>query len=127
MKFITSVAVCAFQLLGAQAAVGSQSPPASERKSLVMYGVGQSSCGTWLEARSAERADNMADTRSLQLKSYLDGYLTAYNAYRSPTGDGLKGLDRPGQLGFLDKFCSENPTALFLNGITALIRQVENQ
>jgi hypothetical protein len=87
----------------------------------VMYGVGTSSCGLWLEAR-AGAARNKMDVRETQFMEWFDGFISAYNLYALPTPrENVLSTDRAGVRAFLDKYCRENPTDNFSQGVMKLI------
>jgi len=66
---------------------------------------------------------NNRDARQVQFEAWLDGYFTAYNTWvvKAPQADVLK-TDQAGRRAFLDKYCRENPTDLFVSAVATLLR-----
>jgi hypothetical protein len=94
----------------------------SRFKDVHLYPPGTVSCGKWVEERNSQRRGDRTGG-VLQLEAYASGYLTAYNTYVASDGDVLRELDDAGRRVFIDKWCGENPTSMFTNAVSALIRQ----
>lgn len=88
--------------------LGQPKPAAGD---VAIYGVGGSSCGTWLEARAAK--PDRLDIRVRQFETWMQGYMTAYNFFMADRPDILK-TDGAGMRGFIDQYCKEYPTAVFI-------------
>jgi hypothetical protein len=63
-------------------------------KTFMVYDFGRSSCGLWLEVRTARNA--ASDIRFVQAHEWIAGFLSAYNWYVDPRGNVAKGTDREG-------------------------------
>jgi hypothetical protein len=108
-------------------AVAQKSSKASNvRDDRAIYVPGSSSCGLWLEVREHPRPN---DARLVQFESFLFGYASAYNWYvDGPRRDGMRNVlhvDVYGQRAFIDKYCREHPTDVFLNAVNALIQDLD--
>lgn len=67
----------------------------------VNYGAGLASCGTWTEQRKTDEF-----TANLLLQ-WVMGYISAVNDFNP---DSLSKTDQGAIRGFLDKYCTANPT-----------------
>jgi hypothetical protein len=81
------------------------------------YGVGNTSCGAYVEARSN------ANDQGIDYGMWLTGYLTVINQYRL-SDDGmpsiLEGTDVQGALLWLENYCRTNPTVSFIDAAARL-------
>jgi hypothetical protein len=90
---------------------------------IAFYGVGTSSCGTWLDAGDGEKR-NKNDIRRRQFESWMDGYLSGYNMWASNApAEGIYRTDVAGARRLLDNYCRENPTATFVSAVGTLIAE----
>ena len=80
-----------------------------------IIGVGSSSCGLWSDARAKESPQ---DRRAFELKTWVGGYLTAYNLLRETS---IMRTDSAGMDAFFDKYCADKPTTMFLSAVNAFI------
>jgi hypothetical protein len=117
------VLVGLFLLAGA---AGAAQPTQSPRQ-FTIYVPGSSSCATFLDAREARRHKRDEDLRYLQFESFTYGYVSAYNQYRSASGDSLRSLDVEGIFRGLDQWCEQNPTEEFFRAVSALIDKRESR
>jgi hypothetical protein len=126
MKILALMAISLALIAGgALAQTVSQRKSASTKSSdrTVVYGVGASSCGAWLDAREGAKK-NKNDVRHIQFESYLDGFASAYNWYvdDAPSAKGVLGeMDVYGQRSYLDKYCRDNPTHAFVAAANELL------
>lgn len=79
----------------------------------VIGGYGLDSCGSYLDARQRS-----ADT---PYTTWLGGYLTAVDIEEQKTYSILGGTDVPGVMRWLDNWCRQNPTRMFVNAANALV------
>lgn len=94
----------------------------------VVYSLGSSSCGTWLEAREGVKS-NRNDVRHLQFEAFLSGFASAYNWYVAdvPSAKGVIGeVDPAGQWAYLDKYCHDNPTHAFAAAVANLLDHLKS-
>ena len=75
---------------------------ADEDSHYVIWGLGQKSCHSYSEARSAGKADDY--------RNYVTGYLTAYNAFAADTYNIAPNMDSDAVLAWLDGHCDESKT-----------------
>jgi hypothetical protein len=69
----------------------------------LVRGEGNSSCGSWVEARKSEMA-------WLPMAAWMQGYITAYNEHVwTKSSDVAGGADADGVAAWLDTFCQQNP------------------
>src|SRR5262245_59914487 len=93
-----------------------QQPPRPFR----VYDEGQVSCGHYVEARKSSQI-LVTDVRSLQAEEWASGFLTAYNLYAHPRGDVAGTPDLDGAYAWLDRYCQQHPTTVFMTAVLALI------
>ena len=95
--------------------------------SRAIYVPGSSSCGLWLELREHQQRAN--DARQIQFESFLLGYAAAYNYYvEGPRRDGVRNvlhIDVYGRRAFLDRYCHQHPTDVFVNAVNALLYDLD--
>lgn len=118
---LASLCLSASVAAGAYSLTVAAQPPTEDL--VAIYGVGVSSCGTWLAARVGAKTNN-GDVRELQFVSWLHGFASAYNIWRVPSNGGPASVlktDDEGLRAFIDKYCRENPTAIFQTAVAALI------
>jgi hypothetical protein len=75
-------------------------------KAYDIQGVGNSSCGSWTEAR---RAPNPNAVVSLMNLSWVSGFLSGIGFIHRNGDDPLKGLDREAVIGWIDNYCATHP------------------
>lgn len=109
-------------LLGHAAVVEPQLATGLREPTLAIYGVGNSSGGSWLEGRDGARR-NRSDVRVLQFNSWVDGYLSGYDMWgASPGRDAeIRKTDQAGMAVFLDNWCRVQPTATFQTAVQAFV------
>jgi len=78
-----------------------------------VWGVGQASCHQYSQAYASGKVDDF--------KSYLAGYLTAYNAMTKDVYQATGQRSMQDNLAELGKLCAGNPMDSFERGIQALI------
>src|SRR5262245_5524814 len=91
----------------------------------LIRGAGRLSCGSWLEIRA--KRDNRMDVRFIQLREWIDGYLTAYNVHVHPNGNVSAPTDPEGMYAWLDNYCQQNPTVITMAAVEALIKHLDRQ
>ena len=84
---------------------------ADEDDKFLVWGVGASSCNTYMNARAAGEAKQESFT------SYLMGYLTAYNALESDTYNIAGDMKADEMLLWLDGYCDDHKTVSFETAI----------
>jgi len=102
--------LCAW-LLGGLAPVAAQAIDAEGN--YAVWGVGQASCHQYAKAYAAGSFD--------EFKSYLAGYLTAYNAMTKDVDQATGQRSTQDNLAELDKLCAGNPMDSYERAIQALI------
>lgn len=85
-----------------------------ERNVFVM-GVGNVSCGKWLE----DKSDSFVRAQRMQ---WLLGYLSAYNGFN--TKNQVQPNDVESAMAFMDLYCSNNPLHITFFGANALIDEL---
>jgi hypothetical protein len=101
--------VAAALLLVAVGAQCQKSTPTNKNDNVVVYGLGNASCGVWVAARKSGPA---------QVTSFLgwvDGYITASGVLGN-----MRRADGAGVNVFIDKFCNEHPTETMFRAASAL-------
>ena len=100
---------------------------AEQRGKASVYSPGTVSCGLWLDARASAGQTN--DIRLLQLEAFVYGFATAYNFY--VPGSKFEGkrdvlhVDGYAIDAFLDQYCRENSTQMFVHAVTALLEHLD--
>jgi hypothetical protein len=89
---------------------------AQNTRPMNVYGVGNSSCGAWSDARRKNSGEQVT------LKAWVFGYMTAYNAW-SPQADSdvLMQSDSQGIVGWIDQYCFQHPLDSLITATTRLI------
>jgi hypothetical protein len=70
---------------------------------VMTLGPGANSCGTWVSER---RQDSLV---SLQIQTWVLGFLTAYNEFVATDGQISRGVDVQGLMGWIDNYCQAHP------------------
>ena len=83
----------------------------------LILGPGAASCGTWI----ADRQRNEA--RSVLNQSWVQGYVTAYNVYKSEDGT-PKPMDSRAMMVWIDNYCDANPQKDISDAAKALIEDL---
>ena len=83
--------------------------------SQTIVGFGIQSCGRYLEARRDRDKTADASNRTLAFTQWLAGFLTVVNLETTKKNgiDIIEGTDLDGVMGWLDKYCRENPLDSF--------------
>jgi hypothetical protein len=82
-------------------------------------GVGNASCGTWIEARKQPGSPS-----NLQLRSWLFGFMSGVNDAMQAQGDLLAGQDADALVVWMDKYCSDSPLVKIDEGANSLAREL---
>ena len=77
-------------------------------------GSGSATCQSYFTARESR------DPAYLAFRSWINGYLTAYNQLVQGTYDIADGTDLEQMAAQLDQFCRQNPTQNFVTAVTAM-------
>jgi hypothetical protein len=88
---------------------------ADEDSNYVIWGVGQKSCHSYSEARSAGKAD--------EYRNFVTGYLTAYNAISADTYNIAPNMDSDAILTWLDGHCDESKTTNFAEAMHQFVTE----
>ena len=94
-------------------AVGGRSTTARQTVEVTTYGAGFKSCGTYLDAREQQNADEVS------FLDWLGGYLSGVNAMSLSTNNVLGDSDLTGVISWLDNYCRANPGTLFAVAVAA--------
>jgi hypothetical protein len=100
-----------------------ESAPAVQQTpdAVMVYPVGTASCSIWLDSRAEPLAK---DIRAVQMKAFLYGYATAINVTAIPKEPALGTLEAAGIDAFLDDYCTQHPTSIFLRAVQALVEEI---
>ncbi|MEQ9349227.1 MAG: hypothetical protein RII27_01665, partial [Alphaproteobacteria bacterium] len=79
----------------------------------VPLGLGEATCATWSAARQ--------QGQDIDLRAWLDGYLTAYNRFVYPGTDVAAGRDMADLLAWLDDTCGAQPDLPFSAAVDRLV------
>lgn len=123
---LASVILCLSQA-GARGEQEAASQKVKDDAPVAIYAPGTRSCGVWLDTRAGKVKN---DIRQEQMESYLLGFASAYNLYtEGQLNDGQRDIlhvaDMYGQRAFLDKYCREHPTDIFVKAVVALLKHLE--
>jgi hypothetical protein len=88
---------------------------ADEDSNYVIWGVGKKSCNSYSQARSQGKAD--------EFRSYVAGYLTAYNAFMPETYNIAPGQQTDGVLAWLDDHCADSKTSYVADALHRFIEE----
>jgi hypothetical protein len=111
--------------MSASAAAQSQNP---QYQAFVGIGVGQSSCGKYIEAAAAEHKfkepgdspDSYRTSRYGSFVSFADGFITGSN-YGDPDNREVgQNTDHSGRMAWLENYCRSNPLNAFAEALSAL-------
>jgi hypothetical protein len=106
--------LCAAALLAASAA----SDAADSDSHYLIRGIGQSSCNSYNKARAAD-----SDSYS----HYINGYLTAYNAFAPDTYDITPGMDADAIIAWMDSYCADKQTSSFADAMSHLVEEMHEK
>ena len=98
----------------------SQSTQGQDVKNVKVHGFGTTSCGLWMDVRANRRTPS--DIRFVQAQQWIAGYLSAYNAHVSPTGNAAGKTDQEGMYAWLDLYCKGHPTANVMTALEQFVR-----
>lgn len=112
--------VCA-AILCAGVAASTLCRAADEDDKFLVWGVGGSSCNTYLNARAAGKA------RQESFTSYLMGYLTAYNTLVPDTYDIAGNMKADEMLLWLDGYCDDHKIVSFETAVHDLTASIADK
>jgi len=75
---------------------------------------GNRSCGLWVKDRKESDWEDIAD------RSWIVGYITAYNSQTPDVFDILNKTDTQSVFLWMDKYCQENPLSSLVKGMEQL-------
>ncbi|HWY61726.1 MAG TPA: hypothetical protein VNW15_07475 [Rhizomicrobium sp.] len=81
----------------------------------LIWGGGQSSCGTWSEAKSTNAF------LYTSAKQWLEGYVSAYNRYSWQGKNVASETNGNGMFSWVDDYCAANPTKDISDAANALV------
>jgi len=96
----------------------------AQAKEYTVTGVGGFSCGEWTQYR-AESSES-AIMRAGKMFSWIQGFLTGYNAFGPGSGDIRKGTD-VGLLSWIDNYCKDRPQKDLNNAALEFIEERERR
>jgi hypothetical protein len=96
-------------------AVGARSTTARQTVEVTTYGAGFKACGTYLDAREQQNADEAA------FIDWLGGYLSGVNAMSLSTNNILGDSDLTGAISSLDNYCRANPGTRFVVAVATSV------
>lgn len=76
-------------------------------------GIGNSSCGSWVELRASNQADQQA-------AQWIFGFVSGHNIYSGAAQ--IRAPDAPSSLAFIDKYCRDNPLSTAVVGGIELVK-----
>jgi hypothetical protein len=89
-------------------------------------GVGQFSCGHWLENKPTRpigeyaSADNILGVMDTQ---WVLGFLSAFNRYGDGSGNVMQGTDNSGIYAWIDNYCAAHPLDSIVKAAMALVEE----
>jgi hypothetical protein len=85
----------------------------------MVWGVGQHSCGKFLE--------NLKDNPKNETPygQWLQGYITGRNHASSEISDYAGGTDRPALMAWISNYCREHPLDSFYDAVNRLLQTLE--
>ncbi len=105
----------ALLLLGLMLALSAPANASDATGTFGVLGYGTKSCGAYLQDR------RQGDFYWLPYSHWLGGFITGINHERAGTFDIAGNTDIAGLIGWLDNYCSSNPTASFVKAADALV------
>jgi hypothetical protein len=106
-----------FCAIAAAICVNAQAAPV-----FTVLGVGNDSCGKWIEAHNTNGTD------AFMQDSWLGGYISAFNNYAPHSkGDVTKRTDMPGITAWMSNYCQKDPLALIDTAAQKLIDNLRHQ
>jgi hypothetical protein len=128
MRRLCQLAVLASLLLPAATAF-------SENSKYRIMGVGNESCGAWMEGRAymsvlrsgSVKGSSDNNLRMLSWTHWLAGYITAYNRFGPGSADVAKGTDLEGLLRWLDTYCEQHPLDHFAAALEVLVSELNSR
>jgi hypothetical protein len=89
-----------------------------DAEGFVSFGVGNRSCDQYV-------LDTQRPDRGFVYETWLSGYLTAFNAYRSGASDILTGTDFDSAVAWVKSYCRDHPTVVVHGAATKLIQHMQ--
>lgn len=104
-------------LLGASSLGSAQEP--QESAEVMVWGAGATSCGEFLKVTETHPRNEAV------FGQWLHGYLTAFNVTNKRVVDHAAGIDRPGLMAWITKYCKDKPLDTFFEATQALVQHLE--
>ena len=101
----------------AQRKVAADTVREDPRDLVQIVGEGNSSCGSWLEARKT----SPEGVRQQRFEAWASGYLTAYNVIKIESDGEILKTDASGEIAFFDRYCEQHPTKTFVSAVNMFI------
>lgn len=86
-----------------------------------VFGVGHSSCGNYIELKR----DSVSEWERSAQRSWLGGYITAFNFLTPGTKNILNGTDLNGAMGWIENWCRTNPLKSFSDAARMLVLELQ--
>jgi hypothetical protein len=109
----------AFALALALATIASS--PALAQSPMMVMGSGNISCGTWVDHRRHSAVLSLAD------EAWVQGFITAYNAYVAPDGGVHASIDAGGVSGWVDNHCRAYPLDTLAMAAQYLVEELKRR
>jgi hypothetical protein len=106
-----------------------------EAKNTVMVvGAGQASCGTWTKAQAERQPTDargniyyrIGSDTMIQLE-WVRGFISAFNIYKSETGNVTAGTDMDGVYAWIDNYCAAHPLDNVVTAALALVQELSQR
>jgi hypothetical protein len=94
---------------------------AEAQNNYMIAGWGPQSCAAWTKIQAGEPRDVDAP------RQWVLGFVSAFNAYESPTGDVTKTADTNGLFAWIDNYCAAHPLDKISTATMALISELSQR
>jgi hypothetical protein len=92
-----------------------------EAHQIIMLGVGNISCGKWLQRRAENSAETIAD------QSWVTGYITSFNNFIHESGNVSAGIGAGELFAWIDGYCQVHQMDTLFRASNALIQELEKR
>ena len=97
---------------------GASVPVSAQQQPWAFVGFGDSSCGSWVDAREKQT--------SMFMEVWALGFISGANAFRGQDEkDAVRGTDVKGLYGWIDNYCRSQPLELFANAVNHLAMELK--
>jgi hypothetical protein len=106
----------------------------AEAADVMIYGRGFHSCGAWTKNQvqrpavgTSSTINSQSDVEMAAEMEWVDGFISAFNIYRSTTGNVVTGTDMNGVYAWIDNYCAAHPLDKIAGATDALLKELSQR